>query len=129
MRGELTDEWKSRGVAESREYSILTAEIARASFGVTPAEHSLLKQLDKVKTGNNLRDHMTDLELIFTILGKASTTEIARRSDAQGLVKNKTCAKLDDTSAGDARKALEAKTGKPVLSKGNYLPAPKSLNR
>ena len=116
-------------MAESREYSILTAEIARASFGVTPAAHSLLKQLDKVKTGNNLRDHITDLELIFTILGKASTTEIACRSDAQGLVKNKTSAKRDDTIAGDARNSLEAKTGKPVLSKVNYLPATKSLNR
>ena len=72
---------------------------------------------------------MTDLELIFTILGKASTTETARRSDAQGLVKNKTSAKRDDTIASDARNALEAKTGKPVLSKGNYQPATKSLNR
>ena len=125
----MTDEWKARGVAESREYLILNAEIAGASFGVTPVEYSLLKQLDKVKTGNNLRDHMTDLELIFTILGKASTTEIARRSDAQGLVKNKTSANRDDTIAGDARNALEAKTGKPVMSKGNYQPAPKSLNR
>ena len=102
-------------MAESREYSILNAEIARATLGVTPFEYSQLKQLDKVKTGNNLRDHMTDLELIFTILGIASTTEIARRSDAQGLVTNKTSAKRDDTIAGDARNALEAKTGKPVF--------------
>ena len=71
----------------------MTAEIARATLGVTPVEHSQLKKLDKVKTGNNLRDHMTDLELIFTMLGEASTTEIARRSDAQGFVKNKTSAK------------------------------------
>ena len=127
VRGELTDEWKARGVAEGIEYSILTAEIARATFGVTPVEHSQLKKLDKVKTGNNLRDHMTDLELIFTMLGEASTTEIARRSDAQGFVENKTSAKQGGRIAGDARKALEAKTGKPVLSKGNYLPAPKSL--
>ena len=129
MRGELTDEWKAPGVAEGVEYSILTAEIARAIFGFTPAEHSQFKQLDKIKTGNNLRDHITDLELIFTILGKASTTEIARRSDAQGLVKNKTSAKQGGTIAGNARKALEAKTGKPALNKGNYQPAPKSLNR
>src|SRR3989338_1571045 len=66
IRGELTDEWKERGVQEGREYSILTAEIARATFGVMPGAHSRLKGLDKVKTGNNLRDHMTDLELIFT---------------------------------------------------------------
>jgi len=70
VRGELTDEWKARGVAEGKEYSILTAEIARATFGVTPGEHSQLKGLDEVKTGNNLRDHMTDLELIFTMLGE-----------------------------------------------------------
>ena len=65
----MTDEWKARGVAEGVEYSILTAEIVRATLGLTPVEYSLLKQLDKVKTGNNLRDHMTDLELIFTMLG------------------------------------------------------------
>ncbi len=88
VRGELTDEWKARGVAEGKEYSILAAEIARATFGVTPSEHSQLKSLDQVKTGNNLRDHMTDLELIFTMLGEASTTEIARRADAQGFVEN-----------------------------------------
>ena len=127
VRDELTDEWKARGVAEGVEYSILTAEIARATFGVTPAEHSQLKKLNEVKTGNNLRDHMTDLELIFTMLGEASTTEIARRSDAQGFVENKTPAKQGGKIAGDARKALEAKTGKPVVSKVNYLPAPKSL--
>ena len=121
VRGELTDEWKARGVAEGRDYSILTAEIARATFGVTPVEHSQIKKLDKVKTGNNLRDHMTDLELIFTMLGEASTTEIARRRDAQGFDENKTSAKQGGTIAGDARKALEAKTGKPVVSRSNYL--------
>ena len=119
--GELTDEWKARGVAEGRDYSILTAEIARATFGVTPVEHSQLKKLDKVKTGNNLRDHMTDLELIFTMLGEASTTEIARRNDAQGFAENKISAKHGGTIAGDARRALEAKTGKPVVSQTNYL--------
>jgi DNA-damage-inducible protein D len=121
VRGELTDEWKARGVAEGKEYSILTAEIARATFGVTPAEHSQLKKLDVVKTGNNLRDHMTDLELIFTMLGEASTTEIARRSDAQGFNENHTSAKEGGKIAGNARKALEAKTGKKVVSKANYL--------
>ena len=121
VRGELTDEWKVRGVAEGRGYSILTAEIARATFGVTPVEHSQLKALDKIKTGNNLRDHMTDLELIFTMLGEASTTEIARRTDAQGFTQNKTSAKQGGTIAGDARKALEAKTGKRVVSRSNNL--------
>jgi hypothetical protein len=124
IRGELTDEWKARGVQEGREYSILTAEIARATFGVTPDTHSRLKGLDKVKTGNNLRDHMTDLELIFTMLGEAGTTEIARRKDAQGFVDNRSAAKEGGTIAGDARKALEAKSGKPVVSKENYLAPP-----
>jgi hypothetical protein len=121
VRGELTDEWKARGVAEGKEYSILTAEIARATFGITPGEHSQLKGLEAVKTGNNLRDHMTDLELIFTMLGEASTTEIARRSDAQGFIENKTSAKQGGRIAGDARKALERKTGSKVVSKSNYL--------
>jgi DNA-damage-inducible protein D len=89
VRGELTDEWKARGVAEGKEYSILTAEIARATFGVTPSEHSEIKGLAAVKTGNTLRDHMTDLELIFTMLGEASTTEIARRRDARGFNENR----------------------------------------
>jgi hypothetical protein len=124
VRGELTDEWKARGVAEGKEYSILTAEIARATFGVTPGEHSQLKGLDVVKTGNNLRDHMTDLELIFTMLGEASTTEIARRSDALGFDENRTSAKEGGKIAGNARKALEEKTGKKVVSKANYLAAP-----
>ena len=121
IRGELTDEWKERGVQEGKEYSILTAEIARATFGVTPGAHSRLKGLDKVKTGNNLRDHMTDLELIFTMLGEAGTTEIARRKDAQGFADNRTAAKEGGTIAGNARKALEAKSGKPVVSKENFL--------
>ena len=124
VRGELTDEWKARGVAEGKEYSILTAEIARATFGVTPGEHSQLKGLNVVKTGNNLRDHMTDLELIFTMLGEASTTEIARRSDSLGFGENRTSAKEGGEIAGNARKALEAKTGSKVLSKANYLAAP-----
>ena len=124
VRGELTDEWKERGVQEGKEYSILTAEIARATFGVTPGAHSRLKGLGKVKTGNNLRDHMTDLELIFTMLGEAGTTEIARRKDAQGFTDNRKAAKEGGTIAGDARKALEAKSGKRVVSKDNYLAPP-----
>ena len=130
IRGELTDEWEARGVKEGKEYSILTAEIARATFGVTPDAHSRLKGLDKVKTGNNLRDHMTDLELIFTMLGEAGTTEIARRKDAKGFVNNCKAAKEGGAVAGNARKALESKSGKPVVSKENFLPpAVKKLGR
>ena len=109
-------------VAEGREYAILTAEIARATFGVTPGSHRRLKELDKVKTGNALRDHMTDLELIFTMLGEASTTEIARRKDALGFGENRDAAKQGGAVAGNARKELEAKSGKPVVSRANYLP-------
>jgi len=120
VRGELTDEWKERGVQEGKEYAILTAEIARATFGATPGEHGKLKGLERAK-GANLHDHMTDLELIFTMLGEASTTEIARRKDAQGFVENKQAAQEGGTIAGDAREALEAKSGRPVLSRENYL--------
>ncbi len=125
VRGELTDEWKQRGVQEGKEYAILTAEIARATFGVTPGVHGRIKGLDKVKTGNQLRDHMTDLELIFTMLGEASTTEIARRKDARGFTPNRKAAKEGGSIAGNARKELEAKSGKPVVSRQNYLAPPK----
>lgn len=120
IRGALTDEWKARGVAEGREYSILTAEIARATFGVTPGDHKKLKGLAQAKTAN-LRDHMTDLELIFTMLGEAGTTEIAKRKNAQGFVDNRNAAKEGGAVAGNARKELEAKTGVPVVSRQNYL--------
>lgn len=121
IRGELTDEWKQRGVEEGREYAILTAEIARATFGLMPGAHKNLKGLSDRKSGENLRDHMTDLELIFSMLGEASTTEIARRRDAQGFPENRESARAGGTIAGDARKALEAKSGKPVVSTENYL--------
>jgi hypothetical protein len=121
VRGELTEEWKARGVQEGKEYAILTAEIARATFGVTPGAHKQLKGLGAVKTGNNLRDPMTDLELIFTMLGEAGTTEIARKLDAQGFDPNRRAARQGGTVAGNARRELEARTGAPVLSKKNYL--------
>ena len=127
VRGALTDEWKARGVAEGREYSILTAEIARATFGVTPGDHKKLKGLEQAKTAN-LRDHMTDLELIFTMLGEAGTTEIAKRKDAQGFKQNQTAAREGGAVAGNARKELEAKTGVPVVSQQNYLNSPKATS-
>ena len=88
---------------------------------MTPGAHSRIKGLRKVKTGNNLRDHMTDLELIFTMLGEASTTEIARRKDAKGFDDNRKAAREGGTVAGNARKELEMKSGKSVVSKSNYL--------
>ncbi len=121
IRGELTDEWKQRGVKEGQEYAILTAEIASATFGVTPEGHRKMKGLAKLNTADNLRDHMTDLELIFTMLGEASTTEIARSKDAKGFPANRRSAREGGTIAGHARKALEAKSGMAVVSAGNNL--------
>jgi hypothetical protein len=119
VRDELTGEWKNRGVKEGIEYSILTAEISKATFGVIPSDHKKIKGL--TKPAENLRDHMTDLELIFTMLGEASTTEIAKNKDAQGFEENKKAAKAGGSVAGKARIDLEQKSGKKVVSKENYL--------
>jgi len=117
VRGELTDEWKKRDVGGSKEYGILTAEISKATFGITPAEYKKLKGLNR----ENLRDHMTDLELIFSMLGEAATTEIAREKDARGFDENKLSACLGGKVAGSARKDLEAQSGKKITTKQNYL--------
>jgi DNA-damage-inducible protein D len=117
IRETLTNEWEQRGVKEQREYAILTAEISEATFGLKPSEHKKLKSLRK----ENLRDHMTDLELIFTMLGEASTTEIAIQQDAQGFGENKEAAQAGGKIAGNARKALEEKSGRPVVSSSNFL--------
>jgi DNA-damage-inducible protein D len=122
IREELTDEWNNRGVKENAEYAILTAEISKAAFGLTPSEYKRLKGLDR----ENLRDHMTDLELIFSMLGEAATTEITRNRDAKGFVENKQAAAEGGDIAGDARKALEAKTRKRVVSRRNYLNQPQN---
>ncbi|MDB5209832.1 MAG: phage antirepressor protein [Sediminibacterium sp.] len=118
IREELTGEWKNRGVKEQKEYAILTAEISKATFGLTPLEYKKVKGLKS----QNLRDHMTDLELIFSMLGEASTTAIVKTKNPKGFVQNKVAAKQGGTIAGDARKALEIKTGEKVVSKDNYLP-------
>jgi hypothetical protein len=100
------------------EYAILTAEISKATFGMTPTEYRKHKALNH--TGDNLRDHMTDLELIFTMLGEASTTEIARNTDAEGFPKNKHAAKAGGKVAGNARKELERKSGRKVSTSENF---------
>ncbi len=117
IRDQLTDEWKQRGVEEQRDYSILTAEISKATFGITPSEYKQLKGLKR----ENLRDHMTDLELIFTMLGEAATTEIARNKDAQGFNQNRIAAREGGSVAGNARQQLESKSGKKVITRQNYL--------
>ncbi|MDA8338375.1 MAG: Bro-N domain-containing protein [Nitrospiraceae bacterium] len=125
IREELTDEWKKRDVKEKREYEILTAEIAKAAFGITPSKHKKIKGLKR----ENLRDHMTDLELIFSMLGEAATTEITRVDDAKGFHESKHATRKGGEVAGKARKDLGKKTGKKVVSSENYLIEPESRKR
>ncbi|MBT3250000.1 MAG: Bro-N domain-containing protein [Candidatus Pacebacteria bacterium] len=121
IRETLTDEWKKRNVGQDREYAILTAEISKATFGMTPSQYKKFKGLKR----ENLRDHMNDLELIFSMLGEASTTEIAKNKNAQGFSQNKQAAKEGGKIAGNAKKELEKKSGKKVSTKANYLPPSK----
>ena len=116
IREELTDEWKNRGAREQREYEILTAEISKAAFGVTPSQYKKLKKLDR----ENLRDHMDDFELIFNMLGERSTTEIHRNENSQGMPKLKSDAKDGGGIAGGARKKLEKRLGRSIVSKNNF---------
>lgn len=115
-RKRLTDEWKTRDVKEGQEYSILTAEIAKGTFGLSPTKHKELKGLDK----QNLRDHMTPLELIFTALGEEVTRRLTVENDAQGFNENKEQAEKGGKMAGDARKRIE-KQGMKVISSENFL--------
>jgi DNA-damage-inducible protein D len=117
VRKQLTDEWKMRGVDEQREYSILTAEIAKHTFGVSPSEHKNIKGLDK----QNLRDHMTPLELIFTMLGEEMTRSIAQKEDAQGFTENHEAAQKAGSIAGRAREDAEKRGGIKIVSSENYL--------
>ncbi|MBI2121013.1 MAG: Bro-N domain-containing protein [Parcubacteria group bacterium] len=123
IREELTVEWKNRGAKETQDYEILTAEISKATFGVTPSEYKKLKGLKR----ENLRDHMDDFELIFTMLGERSTTEIHRTEDSKGLPKLKKDADRGGKIAGVARKQLEKELGRTVIAKANYLPKRRSL--
>ena len=124
IRDELTGEWQKRGVKEQREYAILTAEISKATFGMTPSEYRDLKELGQ--TNDNLRDHMSDLELIFTMLGEASTTEITRQHDAQGFGPNRSAARAGGKVAGNARRDLERKSGRKVATNQNYKQLPEA---
>lgn len=125
IREELTDEWKNRGAKEQREYGILTAEISKATFGITPSQYKKLKKLDR----ENLRDHMDDLELIFSMLGERATTEIHRNENSQGAPKLKSDAKAGGDIAGGARKKLEKRLGHSVVSKNNFLPPKKRVKK
>ncbi len=125
IREELTDEWQKRGAEEQRDYEILTAEISKASFGITPGDYKKLKGLKR----ENLRDHMDDFELIFTMLGERSTTEIHRQENSQGVPKLKVDARRGGKIAGVARKELEKELGHSVVSSQNYLPASKQKKK
>lgn len=117
IRNQLTNEWKNRQVQEGQEYAILTAEIAKATFGLTPTEHKELKSLQR----ENLRDHMTNLELIFTMLGEEVTRNLATSEDAQGFDENRTVARQGGKLAGDARKKVEKDRRVKVVSDQNFL--------
>jgi hypothetical protein len=125
VRAELTEEWQQRGVGEAPEYAILTAEISKAAFGVTPTEYKVFKGLKR----ENLRDHMTDLELIFSMLGEAATIEIARKQDTQGFTENRVAARKGGRIAGEAREKLEVETGEQVVSPENFLAEPEHNKR
>ena len=125
IRQELTDEWKNRGVQEEIEFAILTNEISKATFGKSIEEYKKFKGLKR----ENLRDHMDDLELIFTMLGEASTTAIAKAKEVNGLEENKIAAKQGDEVAGNARRELEVKTGDSVITNENFLDIPEKLKK
>ena len=118
IREELTDEWQKHGVELAKEYEILTAEISKATFGVTPSEYKKIKGLKR----QNLRDHMSDLELLFSQLGEAATTEITKTEHPQGFDKNKQVSRRGGKIASDARTNLEKETGRKVITPQNYLP-------
>ena len=117
IREDLTDEWQKRGAQTQTDYQILTAEISKATFGVTPSQYKKLKGLRR----QNLRDHMDDFELIFTMLGERSTTEIHRNEDSNGMTKLEKDAKAGGGIAGGARRNLEKRLGRSIVSKNNYL--------
>src|SRR3989339_648063 len=118
IREELTDEWQKRGAQRERDYEILTAEISKATFGITPSEYKKIKGLKR----ENLRDHMGDFELIFSMLGERATTEIHRNEDSCGLPKLKSDARAGGDIAGGARKQLEKRLGRAIDSRANFLP-------
>ena len=124
IRQNLTDEWKARGITENRDYAILTAEISKATFGMTPAAYKAYKGLDS--PNQNLRDHMTDLELIFTMLGERVTTELSRQEKPTDMPGHKSVARRGGRVAGNARKETEKELGRSVISPDNFLPGGKT---
>ena len=120
IRQNLTDEWKERGITEDRDFAILTAEISKATFGMAPSAYKAYKGLES--PNQNLRDHMNDLELIFTMLGERVTTELSRQEKPDTMPKHKSVAKRGGKVAGNARKETEKELGHSIISGENYLP-------
>ena len=125
IRQNLTDEWKRRGITAEQDYAILTAEISKATFGMTPSEYKEFKGL--TKKNQNLRDHMDDLELIFTMLGERVTTEISQKEDPETFEQSRQIAKRGGNVAGVARKETEKELGRNVSNPNNYLPTQTNL--
>ena len=125
IRQNLTDEWKRRGITLEQDYAILTAEISKATFGMTPSEYKEFKGL--TKKNQNLRDHMDDLELIFTMLGERVTTEISQKEDPETFEESRQIAKRGGNVAGVARKETEKEVGRSVSNPSNYLPTQTTL--
>ena len=125
IRQNLTDEWKRRGITAEQDYAILTAEISKATFGMTPSEYKEFKGL--TKKNQNLRDHMDDLELIFTMLGERVTTEISQKEDPETFEESRQIAKRGGNVAGVARKETEKELGRSVSNPNNYLPTQNTL--
>lgn len=119
IRQELTDEWRDRNITKDTDFAILTNEITKATFGMTVQEYKEFKGLKK--KNQNLRDHMVDWELIFTLVGEKATTDIARSRDAKSFEENKSAAKRGGQIVSIAKTELEQETGKPVISKENFL--------
>ena len=127
IRQNLTDEWKERGITKEKDYAILTVEISKATFGLTPSEYKNVKGL--TKKNQNLRDHMTDLELIFTMLGERVTTEISQQEKPEDFEGNKDVARRGGNVAGVARKETEKELGHSVISSENFLNLDEKSNR
>ncbi len=125
IREDLTDEWQKRGAKEQKDYEILTAEISKATFGIIPSEYKKIKGLKR----ENLRDHMDDFELIFTMLGERSATEIHKTENSKGIPKLKSDAKRGGRVAGIARNELEKEIGRPIVSRKNFLPKKESVKK
>jgi hypothetical protein len=119
IRQDLTDEWKSRGVQEEKDFAILTNEISKATFGKTVGEYKQFKGLKK--PNQNLRDHMTDWELILTMIGEKATTDITITKDSKEFGELKQSAKRGGQIAENTKKELEQELGKPIASKENHL--------